>query len=342
MLFSSYLLLSFCSSQNMFISSSIIFIINVIVITVLLFFFNGYSFPWCFHFINAPMVVLFWSLIYSLCFEISSSHFIVLSSCLWVFISLNLCSYSVQLLSRVQLFATPWTSLSITNSWSLPKLMSIELVMPSNHPILCCPLLLLLQSFPASGSFHLTFQVPMQYCSLQHGTLLLSPVTSTTGCCFCFGSVSLFFLELFLRWSPVVYWVLTNLGSSSLNVLSFCLFILFMGFSRQEYWSGLPFPSPVDRILSELSTMSHLSWVALHGMAYSLIELDKAVVHVTRLVSCLRLCFLSVCPLMPSLGVYRLTGVSLTLDLGYLLKAGPAKHSCHFWPWMWDSSSRPL
>ena len=54
---------------------------------------------------------------------------------------------SVQSLSRVLLFATPWTaahqaSLSITNSWSLLKLMSIESVMPSNHLILCCPLLL--------------------------------------------------------------------------------------------------------------------------------------------------------------------------------------------------------
>ena len=51
-----------------------------------------------------------------------------------------------------------------------------------------------------------------------------------------------FFLELFLHWSPVAYWVPTDLGNSSLNVVSFCLFILFMGFSRQEYWSGLPFP----------------------------------------------------------------------------------------------------
>ena len=41
----------------------------------------------------------------------------------------------------------------------------------------------------------LTFQVPMQYCSLQHQTLLPSPVTSTTGCCFCFGSFSSFFQE---------------------------------------------------------------------------------------------------------------------------------------------------
>ena len=64
----------------------------------------------------------------------------------------------------------------------------------------------------------------------------------------------------------------------------FLPFHLFMGFSRQEYWSGLPFHSPVDLILSELSTMTHLSLVALHGMAHSFIELDKAVVHVIRLV----------------------------------------------------------
>ena len=55
---------------------------------------------------------------------------------------------------------TPWTAarqatLSITNSQSLLKLMSIESVMPSNHLILCHPLLLLPQSFPASGSFQM-------------------------------------------------------------------------------------------------------------------------------------------------------------------------------------------
>ena len=82
---------------------------------------------------------------------------------------------------------------------------------------------------------HLTFQVPMQYCSLQHQTLLLSPVTSTTGCCFGFGSISLFFLELFLYWSPVAYWAPSDLGSSSFRILSCCHFMLFMGFSRQEY-----------------------------------------------------------------------------------------------------------
>ena len=70
-------------------------------------------------------------------------------------------SQSVQLLSRVQLFGIPWTaasqaSLSITNSRSLLKLMSIECVMASNHLILCCPLLLLPSVFPASGSFQMT------------------------------------------------------------------------------------------------------------------------------------------------------------------------------------------
>ena len=125
----------------------------------------------------------------------------------------------------------------------------------------------------------------MQYCSLQHWTLLPSPVISTIGCCFCFGSIPSFFLELFLHWSPVACWAPTDLGSSSFSVLSFCLFILFTEFSRQEYWSGLPFPSPADHILSELSTMTHPSWVALHGMAHSFIELDKVVVHVISLLS---------------------------------------------------------
>ena len=60
---------------------------------------------------------------------------------------------SVQSFSHVQLFATPWTAtcqafLSITNSHSLLKVMSIESVMPSNHLILCCPLLLLPSIFP--------------------------------------------------------------------------------------------------------------------------------------------------------------------------------------------------
>ena len=68
---------------------------------------------------------------------------------------------SVQSLSRVRLFETPWTaahqaSLSITNSWSLLKLMSTESVISSNHLILCRPLLLPPSIFPASGSFQMS------------------------------------------------------------------------------------------------------------------------------------------------------------------------------------------
>ena len=74
---------------------------------------------------------------------IHSTHFY------WAFVPRTILGFAVvQLLGRVQLFATIWTaacqaSLSITISWSLPKFMSIESVMPSNHLILCCPLLLL-------------------------------------------------------------------------------------------------------------------------------------------------------------------------------------------------------
>ena len=71
---------------------------------------------------------------------------------------INLLIPSVQSLSHVWLFVTPWTterqaSLSITNSWSSPKPMSIKCVMPSNHLILCQPLLLLPSIFPSIRLF---------------------------------------------------------------------------------------------------------------------------------------------------------------------------------------------
>ena len=74
---------------------------------------------------------------------------------------------SVQLLSRIQLFVTPWpvghqASLFITKSWSLLKLTSIELVMPSNHIILCCPLLLLLSIFPSIRLFSSESVLPIR------------------------------------------------------------------------------------------------------------------------------------------------------------------------------------
>ena len=83
---------------------------------------------------------------------IPSSVFIHLSVCSLVLLS------SVQLLFCVHLFATPWTvarqaSLTITNSWSLFKLMFIKSVMPSNHLILCHPFLLLRLIFPSIRVF---------------------------------------------------------------------------------------------------------------------------------------------------------------------------------------------
>ena len=117
----------------------------------------------------------------------------------------------------------------------------------------------------------------MQYCSLQHWTLLLSLVPSTIGCCFCFGSIPSFFLELFLHWSPAAYWAPTNLGSSSFSILSFCLFTMFMGFSRQEYWSGC-------HSLLQGTTFRQTSppWLVCLGWPHtawvSFIELDTTVV----------------------------------------------------------------
>ena len=85
---------------------------------------------------------------------------------------------SVQLLSHVWQFGTPWTaagqsSLSITNSQSLLKFMSVESVMPSNHLILCCPLLLLPSNFPSIRVFSNELVLPIRwpkYCSFSFST----------------------------------------------------------------------------------------------------------------------------------------------------------------------------
>ena len=122
---------------------------------------------------------------------------------------------------------------------------------------------------------------PNSYATLpfEHWNFLLSPVISTTGYCFCFGSITSFFLELFLHRSPGAYWAPSDLRRASFSILSLCLFIQFMQISRQEYWSGLPFPSPGDHILSDLSTMkAHIG--RPHRAWHSFIELDKSVVLV--------------------------------------------------------------
>ena len=142
-----------------------------------------------------------------------------------------------------------------------------------------------LTTFNLPRFMDLTFQVPMQNGSLQHWNLLLSPVTSTTECCFCFGSIPSFFLELFLHWSLVAYWAPTDLGSSSFSVLSFCLSCC--------SWSSRGKNTEVvchsllqwNHVLSELSTMTCPSCLALYGVAHSFTELDKAVIHIIHFVS---------------------------------------------------------
>ena len=92
--------------------------------------------------------------------QVLSVLLIICLHCLEWLLAYGTCLISlVQSLSCIWLFVTPWTaahqasSLSITNSWSLLRLMSIELMMPSNHLILCCPLLILPSIFPSIRIF---------------------------------------------------------------------------------------------------------------------------------------------------------------------------------------------
>ena len=164
----------------------------------------------------------------------------------------------------------------------------------------------------------LTFQVPMQYCSLQDWILLLSPVPFTARFCV------LLWLHSFILSgviSPLIsssilgtYWP----GEFIFQCPIFLPFHTLHGVLKARILKWFSIPSPMDHILSELSTMTCLSWVALHGMAHSFIKLDKAVIHVIRLVFCDCGVSLSAlwCPFSAST---LLTGVSLTLDVGYLL-----------------------
>ena len=93
---------------------------------------------------------------------------------------------SVQLLSCVRFFATPWTaasqaSLSITNSWSLLKLMSIESVMPSNHLILSHPLLLLPSIFPSIRVFSNESVLHIRWPKYQSFNFNISPSSEYSG-----------------------------------------------------------------------------------------------------------------------------------------------------------------
>ena len=108
-----------------------------------------------------------------------------------VYVQVNANSYSVQFssvrsLSYVWLFVTPWTaaqqaSLSITNSWSPPKPMSIKSMMPSNHLILCRPLLLLPSIFPSIRVFSKEAALRIRWPKYWSFSFSISPSSEHSG-----------------------------------------------------------------------------------------------------------------------------------------------------------------
>ena len=154
----------------------------------------------------------------------------------------------------------------------------------------------------------LTFQVSMQYCSLQHRILLLSPVTSTAGYCFCFGS------------NLHSFWVISPLISSSISGTNWSGEFLFqypiiLPFhtvhgvlkARILKWFALPFSSGPHSVRPLHHDLPVLGGPTRHSC-------DPSVI---RLTSFLWLWFQCVCPLMPSSNTYHLTWVSLTLDVAF-------------------------
>ena len=139
----------------------------------------------------------------------------------------------------------------------------------------------------------LSFQVPMQHCidlTLQHQTYFHHQLHPQLGmfllwlCLFSLAGVT----------SPLFF--SSILGTYGLEEFIFQCHIFFPfhtvhGVLKEAYWSAFPFPSPADYLLSELSPITCLSWVALHHMARGFTELDKAVILVICLVSFLWLWF---------------------------------------------------
>ena len=141
------------------------------------------------------------------------------------------------------------------------------------------------------GFIDLTFQVPMQYCSLQHQTLLLPPDISTTEHCFYIGPATSFFLELFLHWSPVAYWAPTDLGSFSFSVIIFLTFHTVYGVLkvRMLKWFAIPFYSG-PHFLRTLHHDPYVYWMGskerrdlllylLHPLFFSLYKRESLAIY---------------------------------------------------------------
>ena len=180
----------------------------------------------------------------------------------------------------------------------------------------------------------------MQHCSLPHGS------------CF-YHQLHLKLNVVFLWFHPFIFsGVISPLISSSiLGTYRPRVFIfqcpIFLPFhtvhgvlkARILMWFAIPFSSGPYFVRTLHHDPSHLGWPYITWLSF--IELDKAVVHLIRLANFLWLWFQSVCPPMPSLWAYHLSGVSLTLDVGYLFMAAPATCSHCSLPWMWGISSQP-
>ena len=124
----------------------------------------------------------------------------------------------------------------------------------------------------------LIFQVPMWYFSYQHWTCFHHHIHPQTEHCFCFLPATSFFLVLVIIALCSLPYFLTY-GGGIFWCHIFLLFHTVHGFllARILEWIAISFSS--DHILSELFTMTYLSWVALHGMAHSFIELYKPFCH---------------------------------------------------------------
>ena len=134
---------------------------------------------------------------------------------------------SVQSLSCVQLFATPWTVahqafLSITNSWSLLKLMSIELVMPSNHLIVCHPLLLMPSVFPSIRVFSSESVLRIRWSKYWSFSFSISPSNEYSGLI----SFRMDWLECCISFRHIIKW----LSYTYTYIHSFPMYII------TEYW----------------------------------------------------------------------------------------------------------
>ena len=168
--------------------------------------------------------------------------------------------------------------------------MSIESVMPSNHLILCRPLLLLPSIFPSIRVF---------------------------------SSESVLLIKRPKNWS---FSFSISPSNEYSGLISF----------RMDWLDLLAVQGTLKSLLQHHSSKESILWCSAF---FRVIDLDKAVVLVIRLTSFLWVWFQCVCPLMPSCNTYCLTWVSLTLGVGYLFTAAPAKRSRCTLPWTRGISS---